>query len=168
MWYVIWTKTGNEEKCKYYIDNYIGSEAFIRCVIPTKRISRYIKGKWVKVEEKLFLSYLFIESDDIDEFEMQLKNAVTFNKILKIDNIFLSLDKKDENALCRLIGDDGIIGESIGFIDGNNVIVTDGPMVGLEGNIKHIDRHKRLATLEIEMFDRVTEFKLALEIIEKK
>lgn len=28
MWYVIWTKTGNAEKCKYYIDDYIGSETF--------------------------------------------------------------------------------------------------------------------------------------------
>lgn len=167
MWYVIWTNTGNEEKCKFYIDNYIGSEAFIRCIIPTKRISKYIKGRWVKVEQKLFLSYLFIESDNINEFEMQLKNSATFNKILKNDDIFLSLDKKEENALCRLIGDDGIIGESIGFIDGDKVIVTDGPMVGMEGNIKQIDRHKRLATLEIEMFDRVTEVKLALEIIKK-
>lgn len=168
MWYVIWTKTGNEEKCKYYIDNYIGSEAFKRCVIPTRRISKNIKGNWIKFEQKLFFSYLFVETDDIEEFENQLKNSVTFNRILKTDNIFLSLDKKDENALSRLIGNDGIIGESKGFVDGDRIIVTEGPMVGLEGNIKHVDRHKRLAILEIEMFDRVTEMKLAFEIIEKK
>lgn len=54
MWYVIWTKTGNEEKCKYYIDNYIGSEVYKRCIIPTIKVSKNVKGKWVKIEQKLF------------------------------------------------------------------------------------------------------------------
>lgn len=38
----------------------------------------------------------------------------------------------------------------------------------MEWKIKYIDRHKRLAMLEIDMFDRVTDIMLALNIIDKK
>ena len=57
---------------------------------------------------------------------------------------------------------------SVGYFEGDNIVVTYGPLVGMEGSIKRIDRHKRLALVEMDMFDRVTEVKVGLEIIEKK
>lgn len=39
---------------------------------------------------------------------------------------------------------------------------------GTEGNIRRIDRHKRIAYLEIEMFGRTVEMKVGLEIIRKE
>lgn len=40
--------------------------------------------------------------------------------------------------------------------------------MGMEGNIRRIDRHKRTAYLEIEMFGRIVEMKVGLEIIRKE
>ena len=37
----------------------------------------------------------------------------------------------------------------------------------MEGSIRRIDRHKRIAHLEIEMFGRTVEMKVGLEIIKK-
>lgn len=51
---------------------------------------------------------------------------------------------------------------------GDRIIVTDVPMVGMEEHINHINRHKRISTLEIDIFNRVTEMKLALEKINKR
>ena len=40
-------------------------------------------------------------------------------------------------------------------------------MKEMKGEIKFIDRHKRLAVIEIEMFGRKTEVRLGLEIVMK-
>ncbi|MFR3950420.1 MAG: hypothetical protein ACLTZM_27535 [Ruminococcus sp.] len=45
--------------------------------------------------------------------------------------------------------------------------LSQGPLTGMEGSIRRIDRHKRIAHLEIEMFGRTVEMKVGLEIIEK-
>ena len=56
---------------------------------------------------------------------------------------------------------------SKGYIIGDIVTVISGPMKEMKGQIKFIDRHKRLAVIEIEMFGRKTEVRLGLEIVKK-
>ncbi len=56
---------------------------------------------------------------------------------------------------------------SYGYILGERIIVTDGPMKDYQGKIVHIDRHKRKAVLEVEFFGRRTEVTVGLEIVKK-
>ena len=56
---------------------------------------------------------------------------------------------------------------SIGIIEGDRVHIFEGPLQGMEGLIRKIDRHKRMAYLEVEMFGRMVEMRVGLEIIEK-
>lgn len=46
-------------------------------------------------------------------------------------------------------------------------MITDGPMIGRESQIKRIDRHKMIAIVEIELMGAKREMKLGLEIIKK-
>lgn len=57
---------------------------------------------------------------------------------------------------------------SSGVIENDRVQILAGPLMGMEGNIRRIDRHKRTAYLEIEMFGRTVEMKVGLEIIRKE
>ena len=57
---------------------------------------------------------------------------------------------------------------SSGIIENDRVQILSGPLMGMEGNIRRIDRHKRIAYLEIEMFGRTVEMKVGLEIIRKE
>ena len=54
------------------------------------------------------------------------------------------------------------------FIENDRVIITSGPLKGNEALIKKIDRHKRRAYLEIEMFGRKVEAQVGLEIVKKR
>ena len=56
---------------------------------------------------------------------------------------------------------------STGVVEGDDVIILNGPLMGHAGWIKKIDRHKRLAYLEVEMLGRTTTVKLGLEIVVK-
>lgn len=57
---------------------------------------------------------------------------------------------------------------SSGIIENDRVQILSGPLMGMEGNICRIDRHKRMAYMEIEMFGRTVEMKVGLEIIRKE
>ncbi len=57
---------------------------------------------------------------------------------------------------------------SEGIIENDRVVVTSGPLKGNEGLIRKIDRHKRKAWLEIEMFGRTVEMQVGLEVVGKR
>ena len=57
---------------------------------------------------------------------------------------------------------------SEGYIQGEKVIVTKGPLKGMESKISRIDRHKRLAWLTVELFGRTVELQAGLEIVRKE
>ena len=60
-----------------------------------------------------------------------------------------------------------MINVSTGIIEGDRVIVTQGPLKDNEYRIKKIDRHKRKALLEIDLFHRTIEMPVGLEIVRK-
>lgn len=165
MWYVIWTTTGKEEQCRYQIYRYCDPATFTRCVVPMIQRKKHEKGVWVTKTERFAPSYVFVESNTIMHFAMEISHIVGFRKLLQNDNLFLPLHPREEEIIAGLLGGGEIIGESIGYKEGQKVIVTDGPLLGMEGMIKYIDRHKRLAVLEMELFDRVIEMRLGLEVV---
>ncbi len=60
-----------------------------------------------------------------------------------------------------------VVRMSEGVIEGDTVRVTRGPLMGREGLIRKIDRHKRRAYLEVTMFGRTVPASVGLEIVRK-
>ncbi|RJV84975.1 transcription antiterminator, partial [Erysipelotrichaceae bacterium AF19-24AC] len=60
-----------------------------------------------------------------------------------------------------------VVEMSTGFIQGDQIFITEGPLQGKEGLIIKIDRHKRIAYLQLSMFNKETTTKVGLEIISK-
>ena len=50
----------------------------------------------------------------------------------------------------------------------STIVILNGPLMNQTGLIKKLDRHKRLAYLEIEILGRVKTVKVGLEIVRKK
>jgi transcriptional antiterminator NusG len=65
----------------------------------------------------------------------------------------------------RLFGQDFCIAGSVGFIEGDRIQVTSGALMGLEGQIKRINRHKREAVVEMEMMGAKRDVVLMLEVV---
>lgn len=57
---------------------------------------------------------------------------------------------------------------SSGVMEGDEIVILNGPLMNQTGLIKKLDRHKRLAYLEIEILGRVKTVKVGLEIVRKK
>ena len=165
MWYVIQTLTGKEEKCRQMIQRDCDSSTYERCVVAYVQRKKREKGAWVTKIEKFAPSYVFLKSHMIELFALELSKMIGFSVLLQNDNIYLPLFPQEEKLLEHLLGNGDTIAESYGVKVGQTIQVTAGPLQGMEGMIKYIDRHKRIAVVEMELFDRKVEMKLALEVV---
>lgn len=173
MWYAVWVRTGQEEKVlalceKMLRDGQERAKPYEQCFLPKYERSRKLKGQWVRRNEVLFPGYLFFISDHVEELVRQLKSIPEFAKILGTEQTPVALAPHEVEFLQKYMNEDKVLEMSLGFLVGDRLIVTEGPLKDYQGKIVHIDRHKRLATLEIEFFGRVVKMKVGVEVVRKE
>lgn len=168
-WHVLFVRGGHEQKIVNKI-NEAGHEAFLPKV--TKLFKR--KNEIKKEDFLLFKNYVFVKSElDTLNFQKYIQHEVKymngFIKLLKHDSEGTeSLYPHEKEFLMKFANKDHVIDESKGLIEGDRIIITEGPLMGHESMIKKIDRHKRIAQLEIEMFGDKRMISVGLEIVSKR
>ncbi len=121
------------------------------------------------MEQKvLFPGYVFLVSDDPEALFLKLKCVQGMTKMLGYGQEIVPLYPEEEEFLKKLGGEKQVVEYSMGIMENDQILVTSGPLQGMEGCIKRVDRHKRMAWLEIEMMGRLVEAKVGLEIVEKR
>lgn len=168
MWYVIQVSTGKEEQILTMIKKYGVQEYIKECFIPKYERRKKYLGQWHQEEAVLFPGYIFVISEQAEELYQALKQIPQLTKLLGVGERWTPMTKEDIEIVEMLSGKERLVKYSEGYIAGTKVIVTSGPLLGLEGMIRKIDRHKRLAWLEIELLGRKAEIQVGLEIIRKE
>ena len=97
-----------------------------------------------------------------------MKTVEGLTKLIGTGETIVPLSQEEVGFLKRFGGENQVVEMSEGIIEQSKVIVTSGPLKGIEGFIKKIDRHKRKAYLEIPMFGRIQNVQVGLEIISKR
>ena len=169
MWYVIWTATSHEDLCIKLLEERFHT-LYSRAFVPKRAVSKKRGKEWITEETALFPGYLFVDSDEeqIEELATKLRNISGFNILLSTDGKFLPLTESESEFAEMLYGSDGVFDLSVGIIEGDNIIIQGGPLTGLEGCITKIDRHKRKAYIELDMFGVKTKTCVGLEIVERR
>lgn len=167
-WYVMQVFSGREEKvarsCRDIVDPAVLSDCFIPYIVRKKKY----QGAWHDVEEILFKGYVFLISDDVDTLFQELKKVPEITKILGKKNSFIyPLEEREVVFLKDFTKDNHKVEMSYGFIVNDRVNITDGPLMGKEGLIRKIDRHKRKAVIEISFLQQTVYAEVGLEIISK-
>lgn len=170
--YVLFVKTGQELTIAHHLKSKLDSSMFLPFV-PTKE--KYFKkdGKINTEIEVCFHGYIFIESNlYADRFRIEIFPIIRrFEGIYSIvsygDKRDIAMHEGERLALLSLYGDKYCIKNSVGFIKGDKVKVHTGPLSGKESIIKKINRHKREATIEIEIMGGLHHINVGLEVIKK-
>lgn len=168
MWYVVQVQTGTEEKIRTQCISIIDGEILERCFIPYYEEKKKYQGAWHTEKRILFPGYVFMVSERLADLYKGLWKVIGLTKLLGTGKEIVPLSEEETALLERMGAGERPLEISTGFIEKGEVRVTEGPLVGLEGCIRKIDRHKRKAWLEIDMFGRMIEMEVGLEIIEKK
>ena len=172
-WVVLLARTGSEEKLVQTLKEELDVEEYLPFV-PMKEMPYRRQGVVHRIRKPLFPGYVFVQTGIgptlvADKLEVNLKGIKDIYSILHYGD-----DKKDV-VLCegerlyweRLFEADFCVVGSVGFIEGDVIRITSGALVGLEGKIKKINRHKREAVVEMEMMGDKREVVVMLEVGEK-
>ena len=167
--YVVQVMGGRERHVAELI-NKIKPESIEECFTPSFELMKKRGGEWRRVTDILFPGYLFIVSDDATKAYAQLRAIPAFTRLLgSRDDGFTPLTSDEMAWLEAFTTVRGrVVPMSTAIIEGDRVIVTDGPLKGHETLLSKIDRHKRLAFLDMHMFGRNKTIKVGLEVVRKR
>lgn len=165
MWYVIQVISGTEHVIEQQCNKMIreGEEVFIPLI---KRIKR-VRGVDLEEQKTMFPGYVFFDTNEIEDLFIRLKKISKLTKILKTGDEFTPISEKEEEMIRRLGGSKHLIELSIGFKEGDKVVITDGPLLGLESRIRSINRTRRTAVLEVPLMGETRDVTVALKVLNK-
>lgn len=173
-WYVVFTKTGCEKKISDLLNFKFRQDNSFHSFVPEKEIHVRRQGAFEKEKRICFPGYTFISvdqttvyfNDEVYQFIIRLNDVYKF--LTYGDGSDMVMREEEQCALSRFMNDDYCIQESIGFYEGDNVIITSGPLVGMESKIIKIDRHKHMAKLEITFMQDKRPISVALKMLSKQ
>lgn len=125
------------------------------------------------LKRPLFPGYVFVETNmpsDVfrSEFYDVIYNSADIIRLLKYgESNDIALRQEEQQRFEYLFKGKRCIEHSMGYIEGEKIIITSGPLLGLEGCIIKINRHRHSACIEINMFNQKQLVDVALEIIAK-
>ncbi len=156
--YVLQVTTGKELEVKKRL-----SELGIKALVPIGSIYKKLKTKWSLEEKVLFKGYVFVDI---------VYDADTYYKMIEVDNV-IKLLKGGENALRLSFKEDEEILLLAAFAkeptkvkeeEGSHKIV-GGVLESFVSKIEKIDKHKRSATVLIDIAGKSHKLVLAIDIV---
>lgn len=167
MWYVVQVHTGTEEKIVEQCLRFFDREILKRCFVPYYEEKKKYQGTWHTEKHILFPGYVFMVSGRLTDLRKNLYKIIGMTKLLGTGEEVVPLTKEEVDLLEKMGATEKPVELSTGIIENGAVMIIDGPLSGMEGCIRRIDRHKRKAWLEIDMFGRTVAMEAGLEIIRK-
>lgn len=174
--FVLFVKTGYENKVMMEVSC---TWLFDKTLYPfSPTYDTYYKrgGKFVIVKKLWLPGYVFIESklSGLDFYALS-KPFINYSqyifKLLRYGGSHLDTSFEMTSDECQFIkhltGAERCVGISVGVIDKSILNIISGPLIGLESFVKKIDRHKRLAYVEINIHGEPRVVKFGLEVIRK-
>lgn len=164
--YVLFVSKKSENRIKEYINRYTFHEAIVPVVVKIYKRKSVV----IKQEKILFPGYVFVRSElgphAFKTYAQQyLYNLTGFIKILSYSGSELdALSNIEIQELQPFFKNKGQIESSVGFIDGDQIIITSGPLIGFESKIVHVNRQRKQARLQVSLFNEIKEVSVSLVI----
>ena len=167
MWYVVQVRAGTEEKIRHQCLKMVDRKILEQCFVPYYEEKKRYQGEWHTEKKLLFPGYVFAVSGRLEDLYKSLRKIEGLTKLLGTGEEIVPLTQEEEALLKKMGAGEKPVELSLGIIENGIVTITEGPLEGMEGCIRRIDRHKRKVWLEVSMFGRTIEMEAGLEIVKK-
>ena len=168
MWFM-YEYTENEiTELNQSYDTRLPEEEKKKIFIPIYDCMKKYQGTWHIEPRPVFQDCMLIECENKENLIQTLnQNQCPTYIVQSIAAQTIHLHPEQQKFLQDLMDQNRRIQMSTGYIKDGSTHVTEGPLQGKENLIRRIDRHKRLARLEIPMGNKVREMCAGLEITSK-
>ena len=167
MWYVIQTKTGQEEPMRQRVERMLPHKFYEDCKILYYVKKKKYLGEWHEERERLLPGYMFLVTEKPEPVSEALGRITEFTRLLGTGSTFCPVSQEEEELLTKLTGGKDEIGMSYGVIEKGILKVNSGVLIGMESRIKKIDRHKRKGFISMRLDGCEKLVGVGLEITEK-
>lgn len=169
MWYVIQVQGGREEAMAQRIERLVPREILDEVFYPQYMTEIKVRGTWQQVQKPLFPGYLVCITRDPRAVEHRLLAMDGFARVLAQGDEFVPLAREEQELIGRFTHRGArCVPMSEAFKDGDRVVVTGGPLLGHEGLIKDVNRHKCTAYLEVDLCGRRVSTRVGLAVLSKE
>jgi len=171
-WYVLFVLTGHEQEAARDIREAFSREEILPFLPNVERLFKK-KSETKKELHLMFPGYVFIETklsgDDFRTRSIEtIKRSKHITRLLcGSDCESMAVSDAERSVLSAFWKDERKIEASRGLVEGDNIRIIEGSLMGFESAIKKIDRHRREAIVEIELFGKMQPVRVALEIVRK-
>jgi transcription antitermination factor NusG/acyl carrier protein len=179
-WYAIFVVNGKEEEVKRLIYERLGRSTVELCV-PKRKVPEKRNGIFYDSIRIVFPSYVFIHTtmcNDVYYKIRQIPNVIALLNFRNKKDILHSAFNEEDNYrdisdremefILRILNDEEIIEYSYILLRNEKVAVISGPLKGLEGRIKKIDKHKKRAKLQLDFLGGEKLIDIGVEFIRSK
>ncbi len=172
MYYVIQVASGTEDRVEEQIGVMVEKGIYDRCFHPMRHMKKKFRGEWKEVHEKLLPGYVFITSGQVRELYLELRRVPMVTKLLGKDGeYFTALSERETDWLERIMdsadGSAEVALSQVSVSENDVVTILSGPLKSVEGQIKKINLHRRIAEVEVDFMNRKTVVYLGIEMVGK-
>jgi transcription termination/antitermination protein NusG len=146
-----------------------GYELTGRLLWPRRSLTIKRRGKQINQEAPIFPGYLFWEAPELEaDMYWIFKRTTGFIRFLKDNQNIDPLSGASERLLLHFLHFGEVVGKSkVTFDAGDRIVVESGPMEGLEGKIKKVDKRKGRAKVELNLYEKSFLVDFGFDIISK-
>lgn len=163
-WYALQVQTGQEEKVKALLNKRQPEQ--LSCVVPRRCLKERKQGIWKEVKRILFPGYVLIKCIMSEQLYYDLRNTEGLLRLLRDDEEPIDIPEEELIFLKEILANGK---EELGFSnlykEDDQIIVTDGPLKGMEGSIKKINKRKGRAQVEMTFMGQSRTIELGIHVI---
>ncbi len=167
MWYVVQTKSDNEQLVMEYFRRTAEPGCFQNLFIPMFEDVRKKEGKATIHLRRLFPGYFFVDTEDPDAVFKALKKVPEFKRVLGAEEddgtkLFIPVEKEDQKFLDSLM-ENGLMRVSLIKRAGNGRIEhIIGPLAKYSNRVIKFDISRRRAIVKADIFGKERKLKFGL------
>ncbi|MCX7746941.1 MAG: antiterminator LoaP [Clostridia bacterium] len=165
-WYALFVESGKEEEVQKWLDFHFDKETLCS-LIPKRCLREKKRGISYRVCKKLFPGYVFIQTDmDFNKYKV-IKKIPGLIRVLNTGTYYSQINPDEMSLILRLLGDNAVIDLSRIFVLNSKILVKDGPLYGMEGLIKKLNKHTNRAKVQLNFMNEPRMVDLGIEILHK-
>ena len=131
MWYVIQTRTGDEEKLAHMIRELVPRDQYTECFYIKMESARKSEDRWEIYLGPMFPGYLFVDTDTPKDMYFDLKKVPKLTKLLKEEGeTFLPVSEEEQRFLEDIQSEGHIVRRSLVQVDDEKQIISAEGAVG--------------------------------------
>jgi transcriptional antiterminator NusG len=168
-YYALQVKTRGEDR---YITLFraLHPEIKVPLYFPKRKLNVRRKGVFAPSTAPIFPGYIFVEiqeEDSILNYHWAFRRTEGFYRFLKSNQDIKPLADRDLETVLHFVRDVGPIAglSKVYFNENSRIVVTEGPLMGLEGKIVKVDKRKGRAKIKLDLYNDSFAIDLAFEVI---